>query len=29
MCKMGVMPVRLMQEDEEEEVFYLYQKNFF
>jgi Fe-S-cluster containining protein len=29
MCKMGVVPVRLMQEDEEEEIFYFYQKNFF
>jgi Fe-S-cluster containining protein len=28
-CKMGVMPLRLLQEDEEEEVFYLYRKHFF
>jgi Fe-S-cluster containining protein len=29
LCKMGVMPVRLLEEDEEEEILYLYQKNFF
>ena len=29
MCKMGVMPVRPLQEDEEEEIFHLYRKNFF
>jgi len=26
---MGVRPVRLLEEDEEEEIFYLYRKNFF
>ncbi len=29
LCKMGIMPVRLLEEDEEEEIFHLYQKNFF
>ena len=29
LCKMGVTPVRLLQEDEEEDIFHLYQKNFF
>jgi len=28
-CKMGVAPRRLLQEDEEEEIFHLYRKNFF
>ena len=28
-CKIGVMPVRPLEEDEEEEIFYLYRKNFF
>ena len=29
LCSMGVRPVLLLQEDEEEEIFHLYQKNFF
>lgn len=29
LCKTGVMPVRLLLEDEEEEIFHLYRKNFF
>lgn len=29
MCHMGVMPVRLLHEDEEEEIFQLYRMNFF
>ena len=29
LCTMGVRPVLLLQEDEEEEIFHLYQKNFF
>lgn len=29
LCIMGVRPVRILQEDEEEEIFHLYQKNFF
>ena len=29
LCKMGVTPLRLMHEDEEEELFYLYRANFF
>jgi Fe-S-cluster containining protein len=29
LCKMGVRPLRLLHPDEEEEIFYLYRKNFF
>lgn len=29
LCTEGVRPVRILQEDEEEEIFHLYQKNFF
>ena len=29
LCKVGVRPVNLLQEDQEEEIFYLYRKNFF
>jgi Fe-S-cluster containining protein len=29
LCKMGVEPLRFLHEDEEEEIFYLYRKNFF
>jgi Fe-S-cluster containining protein len=29
LCKMGIGPVRLLHQDEEEEIFHLYQKNFF
>ena len=29
LCKMKVRPVNLLEEDEEEEIFYHYQKNFF
>jgi len=29
LCKMEVRPVRLLHQDEEEEVFHLYRKNFF
>jgi len=29
LCKMGIRPVRPLGEDEEEEIFHLYQKNFF
>jgi Fe-S-cluster containining protein len=29
LCTMGVMPVDSLQEDQEEEIFHLYQKNFF
>ena len=29
LCKMGIRPVRLLEEDEEAEIFHLYQKNFF
>jgi Fe-S-cluster containining protein len=28
-CKVGVVPVRPLSEDEEEEIFHFYQKNFF
>ena len=28
-CKMGVKPLNLLHEDAEEEIFYLYRKNFF
>jgi len=29
LCKMGVMPLRLLHEDEESEIFHLYQTHFF
>jgi Fe-S-cluster containining protein len=28
-CKMGVEPLTILHEDEEEQIFYLYRKNFF
>ncbi len=29
LCEMGVQPLRLLEEEEEEEIFHLYQRNFF